>query len=71
MVDRLTSVGRQLLLPVFFIVAGLRLDLTGIGAAELGELAAIVAVGGTAGLRAPKADAVLAAGFDITADSAR
>ena len=43
---------------------------TGI-AAELGELAAIVAVGGTAGLRAPKADAVLAAGFDITADSAR
>ena len=54
-VDRLTSVGRQLLLPVFFIVAGLRLDLTGIGAAELGELAAIlaVAVGGTAGLRAP------------------
>jgi hypothetical protein len=45
----------SMLLPVFFIVAGLRLDLTGIGAAELGELAAIlaVAVGGTAGLRAP------------------
>ena len=43
-VDRLTSVGRQLLLPVFFVVARLRLDLTGMGAAELGELAAILAV---------------------------
>jgi Kef-type K+ transport system membrane component KefB len=43
-VDRLTSVGRQLLLPVFFVLAGFQLDLTGIGLPGLGELAAIVAV---------------------------
>jgi Kef-type K+ transport system membrane component KefB len=43
-VDRLTSVGGHLLLPVFFVVAGLNLDLTGLGVAGLGELAAILAV---------------------------
>jgi Kef-type K+ transport system membrane component KefB len=43
-VDRLTSVGRQLLLPVFFVLAGFQLDLTGIGLPGLGELAAILAV---------------------------
>jgi Kef-type K+ transport system membrane component KefB len=43
-VDRLTGVGRQLLLPVFFVVAGYQLDLTGIGLPGLGELAAILAV---------------------------
>jgi Kef-type K+ transport system membrane component KefB len=43
-VDRLTSVGGQLLLPVFFVVAGLKLDLTGLGVADLGELGAILAV---------------------------
>jgi Kef-type K+ transport system membrane component KefB len=50
-VDPMTSVGRQLLLPVFFVVAGLRLDLTGMGVADLGELAAIlaVAIGGKLG----------------------
>jgi hypothetical protein len=42
-VDRLTSVGRQLL-PVFFVLAGFQLDLTGIGLPGLGELAAILAV---------------------------
>jgi K+:H+ antiporter len=43
-VDRLTGVGRQLLLPVFFVVAGYQLDLAGIGLPGLGELAAILAV---------------------------
>ena len=43
-VDRLTGVGRQLLLPVFFVVAGYQLDLTGIGLPDIGELAAILAV---------------------------
>lgn len=43
-VDRLTSVGRQLLLPVFFVLAGYQVDLTGIGLPGLGELAAILAV---------------------------
>src|SRR5215207_8689996 len=43
-VDRLTGVGRQLLLPVFFVLAGAQLDLTGIGLPGLGELAAILAV---------------------------
>ena len=43
-VDRLTSVGGQLLLPVFFVVAGLKLDVAGLGVAGLGELAAILAV---------------------------
>jgi Kef-type K+ transport system membrane component KefB len=43
-VDRLTGVGRQLLLPVFFVLAGYQLDLTGIGLPGLGELAAILAV---------------------------
>src|SRR5829696_1056381 len=43
-VDRLTGVGRQLLLPVFFVVAGYQLELTGIGLPDIGELAAILAV---------------------------
>jgi K+:H+ antiporter len=43
-VDRLTSVGRQLLLPVFFVLAGFQLDLTGIGLPGVGELVAILAV---------------------------
>jgi Kef-type K+ transport system membrane component KefB len=47
-VDRLTTVGGQLLLPVFFVVAGFQLDLTGVDLSDMGELAAIltVAVGG-------------------------
>jgi Kef-type K+ transport system membrane component KefB len=43
-VDRLTGVGRQLLLPVFFVVAGYQLDLTGVGLPGLSQLAAILAV---------------------------
>ncbi len=42
-VDRMTAVGGHLL-PVFFVVAGFGLDLTGLGLAGLGELAAILAV---------------------------
>jgi Kef-type K+ transport system membrane component KefB len=43
-VDRLTAVGRHLLLPVFFVVAGFQLDLTGVDLSDMGELAAILAV---------------------------
>jgi K+:H+ antiporter len=43
-VDRLTGVGRQLLLPVFFVLAGFQLDLTGVGLSGLADLAAILAV---------------------------
>jgi Kef-type K+ transport system membrane component KefB len=43
-VDRLTSVGGQLLLPVFFVVAGLSLDLRGLDVADLGELAVLLLV---------------------------
>jgi Kef-type K+ transport system membrane component KefB len=43
-VDRLTSVGGQLLLPVFFVIAGLNLNLGRLEVADLGELAAILAV---------------------------
>jgi Kef-type K+ transport system membrane component KefB len=43
-VDRLTSVGGQLLLPVFFVVAGLSLDLGRLDVADLGELAVILLV---------------------------
>jgi Kef-type K+ transport system membrane component KefB len=43
-VDRLTSVGGQLLLPVFFVVAGLSLDLGKLDVADLGELTIILLV---------------------------
>jgi Kef-type K+ transport system membrane component KefB len=43
-VDRLTTVGGQLLLPVFFVIAGLNLDLGDLEVADFGELAAILAI---------------------------
>jgi Kef-type K+ transport system membrane component KefB len=43
-VERLTSVGGQLLLPVFFVTAGLNLNLGKLQVSDLGELAAILAV---------------------------
>ncbi|HEX8343235.1 MAG TPA: cation:proton antiporter [Actinoplanes sp.] len=43
-VDRLTSVGGQLLLPVFFVVAGLNLNLRNLDLAAVGELAALLLV---------------------------
>ena len=43
-VDRLTSVGSQLLLPAFFVTAGFDLDLGRLDLAAFGELAAILAV---------------------------
>lgn len=43
-VDRLTSVGGQLLLPVFFVVAGLDLDLRHLNLAGVGELAALLLI---------------------------
>jgi Kef-type K+ transport system membrane component KefB len=43
-IDRLTSVGSQLLLPVFFVIAGFNLDLTGLNVTGLADLAAILAV---------------------------
>jgi Kef-type K+ transport system membrane component KefB len=43
-VDRLTSVGNQLLLPAFFVTAGFDLVLNRLDMAALGELGAILAV---------------------------
>jgi Kef-type K+ transport system membrane component KefB len=43
-VDRLTTVGGQLLLPVFFVIAGLNLNLGNLEVADVGELAAILAI---------------------------
>jgi Kef-type K+ transport system membrane component KefB len=42
--DRLEHLGTLLLLPVFFVIAGLQIDLTLIDIGGLGELAAILAV---------------------------
>lgn len=48
LLERVGQVSSVLLLPVFFIVAGLRVDLSAVGATGLGELALIllVAIGG-------------------------
>jgi Kef-type K+ transport system membrane component KefB len=43
-VDRLTTVGGQLLLPVFFVIAGLNLDFGHLAVADLSELAVILVV---------------------------
>lgn len=49
--DRLRDFNATMLLPVFFIVAGLKVDLSGIGVAGVGELTLVllVAIGGKFG----------------------